>query len=262
MINRICILLVLLGFVFSAAEAQKQIVTQTNSWATYMGSHRLSDRWGVYTEYSWRRSGLSFDNWMQSLSRVAVDYYTKSGAQLSVGYAFIGFYKYGAQPISYTRNEQRTFLQLITSQQLGRFYTSNRFRLEQRWLQNKTLSDGNYVMNEDDPFIYNNRLRYRYSVNVPLTKKTMEDNTLFLAMTDEVFINAGKEIKLNVFDQNRFITGLGWRLDKNRNIQVGYMNQYIVKGDAKKAERNNTLNLILNWGLDFRKSTTITAPAK
>lgn len=260
--KRFFFLLVIFSLICSAAEAQKQIVTQTNSWATYMGSHRLSDRWGVYTEYSWRRSGLMYDNWMQSLSRVAVDYYTKSGAQLSVGYAFIGFYKYGAQPISYTRNEQRTFLQLITSQQLGRFYTSNRFRLEQRWLQNKTLSDGNYVLNEDDPFIYNNRFRYRYSVNVPLTKKTMEDKTLFFVMTDEVFINAGKEIKLNVFDQNRFITGLGWRLDKNRNIQVGYMNQYIVKSDAKKAERNNTLNVILNWGLDFRKSAAPAATTK
>jgi len=246
----------------NSASAQKQIVTQSNAWATYTGNHRLSDRWGFYTEYSWRRSGLAFDNWMQSLSRVAVDYYTKSGAQLSVGYAFIGFYKYGAQPIAYPRNEHRTFLQLITNQQLGRFYTSNRFRYEQRWLQNKTLQDGAYALNDDDPFIYNNRLRYRYGVNVPITKKTMEDNTLFFVMTDEVFINAGKQIKLNVFDQNRFITGLGWRFDKNRNVQIGYMNQYIVKSDAKKAERNNTLNVILNWGIDFRKNAIPVAPVK
>lgn len=258
MVRSISIFLIAFITMLNSASAQKQIVTQTNSWATYMGNHRLSDRWGFYTEYSWRRSGLMFDNWMQSLSRVAVDYYTKSGAQLSVGYAFIGFYKYGEQPISYTRNEQRTFLQLITSQQIGRFYTSNRFRLEQRWLQNKSLVDGNYSINEDDPFIYNNRFRYRYGVNIPISKKTMEDNTLFFAMTDEVFINAGKEIKLNVFDQNRFISALGWRFDKNRNIQVGYMNQYIVKGDAKKAERNNTLNVILNWGLDFRKQAPAT----
>jgi hypothetical protein len=233
--------------------SQKQIVDQNNAWVWYVGNHRLSEHWGVHTEYGWRRNDF-FRNWMQSQIRVAAEYYTKAGPQFAAGYSLINTYQYGAQPSSYRFVEHRTYEQFSTSQQFGRFYTSNRFRVEQRWVENKVKNtNSEYVRFDDDPFTYRNRVRYKYTVNFPLTRKTMDDNTLFLSVSDEIFINAGREIKLNSLDQNRAMAAIGWRIDKNRNIIVGYLNQYLIKGNATQIERNHTLQVGITWGIDFRK---------
>jgi hypothetical protein len=54
-------------------------------------------------------------------------------------------------------------------------------------------------------------------------------------------------------DQNRFIAALGWRFDKNFNVQVGYLNQFVVKTDGLKMERNHTLWISTTYNLDFTK---------
>ncbi len=235
------------------SHSQKNIQTQNNGWIWYVGNHRLNERWGIHTEYGWRRNEL-LEHWMQSLSRVAADYYLKSGPVISAGYAYVDTYEYGVQPFSYRFIEHRVFQQFGSSQQFGRFYTSNRFRLEQRWIENKTKSiEEEFVRNPGDPFIFRNRVRYRFMVNVPLTKKKMENSTLFLSVADEIFVNSGREIAFNALDQNRLYAALGWRIDMDRNIQIGYLNQYIIKSDAKKAERNHTLQIGIIWGFDFRK---------
>jgi hypothetical protein len=54
-------------------------------------------------------------------------------------------------------------------------------------------------------------------------------------------------------DQNRLYAALGWRFNPAYNIQLGYLNQYIVKKDGVQAERNHTLQASLAYNLDFRK---------
>lgn len=235
-------------------KAQKLIQSQNNAWAWYVGNHRITDRLGLHTEYAWRRNDF-FDTWMQSLARFAVDYNSKPGPQYAIGYCFVDTYEYGVQPTTYRFLEHRLFEQITTNQQIGRVHTSNRLRVEHRWLENKRLNaEDVYVRAQDDPFIFRNRIRYRFILNLPLSRSTLSDHTLFLSLADEVFLNTGREIRLNAFDQNRITANLGWRIDSNRNLQVGYLNQYILKSDAKKAERNHTLQIGITWGLDLRKT--------
>jgi len=87
---------------------------------------------------------------------------------------------------------------------------------------------------------------------IPITKKTMQDNTLFLNNNDEIFLGFGKGIEKNVLDQNRFNIALGWRFTNNLNLQVGYLNQYIIKTDGVKIERNHTLLTSLVYNIDFK----------
>ena len=68
-----------------SAQTQKEIVTQEHGWAMYFGNHRLTDKWGVHTEYQWRRADY-FDRWQQSLLRLGVDYYAKNGEQYTTIY--------------------------------------------------------------------------------------------------------------------------------------------------------------------------------
>jgi len=81
----------------------------------------------------------------------------------------------------------------------------------------------------------------------------MVDNTLFFSISDEIFLGFGKGIGKNVMDQNRFYTGLGWRFTKNIQLQLGYLNQYIIKSDGLHMERNHTLQASLTLQADFSK---------
>ena len=230
--------------------SQKQISTQQHAWVMYTGNHKLTERWGIHTEYQWRRSDY-FQDWQQSLLRLGIDYYNKQNAQYTLGYGWIRSYQYGEQPIAHANNEHRIWQQFILKNKVGRVDFQHRYRLEQRiiekWVSN---SSGEYVQ---DGFIFRQRARYRFYATVPLSRKEMADNTLFLAAYDEPFLGFGKGIAKNILDQNRLYFALGWRFNKNCNVQLGYLNQYIVKTDGIKAERNHTLQIGVTYNLDFSK---------
>ena len=243
-------------FIFSfllvthAAQAQRIIDTQNNSWFMYFGNHRLSDRWGLHTEYQWRREDWG-ENWQQSLMRIGVDHFIPDGPMVSAGYGWIVSCPYGEQPISYSFNEHRIWEQLVMSQQSGRFHFNHRYRLEQRFLEKKTLnSEGEF---EHDEFVFRQRARYRFMLSVGLNHKEMSDKTLFLAMYAEPFIQFGKGLGANTLDQNRLYAAIGYKVNSSFQIQAGYLNQMIFKGDGIHAERNHNLQLGITYNMDFRE---------
>ena len=245
-----CIIVLLSTIVAGAGHAQKDIATQSNAWLMYFGNHRISDRWGLHTEYQWRRAD-GFEHWQQSLLRLGADYYAKNGVQYTAGYGWIRSFRYGDQPIAHSNNEHRIWQQIITKSKVGRVDVQHRYRLEQRFIENWVKdADGVYTQ---DGFYFRQRVRYRLLLTVPLSKKEMADNTLFFAAYDEAFLGFGRGIAKNVLDQNRLYAALGWRFNAACNIQLGYLNQYIVKKDGIQAERNHTLQASLTYNIDFRK---------
>jgi hypothetical protein len=229
--------------------SQKEIVSQSNAWTMYFGNHRITEKIGIHSEYQWRRSDF-FESWQQSLMRLGVDYYAKNGLQFTAGYGWIKTYPYGQQPIAKTYDEHRVWQQLILKNKNGRIEFQHRYRLEQRFVENWIInSSDNYTL---DGFNFRQRIRYRFMLNLPISKKEMIDNTLFLSLYDEVFIGFGKGIGKNVLDQNRLCATLGWRFSKDFNIQLGYLNQYVIKTDGIKQERNHTLQIGMTYNLDFR----------
>ncbi len=230
--------------------ANAQIADQTNGWYMYFGNHRLSERWGVHSEYQWRRHGF-VEHWMQSLVRIGVNHHLPGGVIISSGYGWIRSFPYGEQPIPAEFDEHRLWQQLVFGQQIGRFHFQHRYRLEQRWMEQKTLVEGGDDF-ERMGMIFRQRMRYRFFVSIPLIGPELSDNSLFLALYDEPFIQFGSNIGLNVLDQNRLYAALGWRIDKNRNVQIGYLNHYWIKPDGVRAERNHTLQVGITWDLDLR----------
>jgi hypothetical protein len=229
---------------------QKLIANQSNAWVLYTGNHKISKKFGVHTEYQWRRADF-FNDWQQSLARVGIDYYQNPNITFTVGYASIISYPYGDQPINHQSHENRIWEQVNLKAKYGRFDMQHRYRMEQRLIDNWSNSTGSFVQGKDN---YRNRVRYRIMVNVPLSRKEMANNTLFLNVNDEVFLGFGKGIAKNILDQNRFITSLGWRFNPNFNIQLGYLNQMVFKTDGIKVERNHTLWISTTYDIDFTKS--------
>ena len=202
------------------------------------------------TEYQWRRAD-GFRHWQQSLLRFGLEYEINPKVSVMGGYAWIKTFPYGTQPILHEFNEHRMFEQVYLKDKAGRLEVQHRYRIEQRFLEQYALnSSGNVV--QVDP-VFRNRIRYRALVMLPLSRKTMGDQTLFLSINNELFVGFGKGIAKNPIDQNRFITALGWRFNAQTNIQVGYLNQFIFKSNAIDMERNHSLWISMVYNLDFTK---------
>ena len=167
-------LVVLLAFL-QWQNVEAQTVNQFNSWWMYFGNHRMNDKVGIHTEYQFRRSDFASE-WQQSLARVGVDYYLRDKAMVTAGYGWIVSFPYGEQPIDLSFNEHRIWQQFILQQNVGRFYFHHRYRLEQRFLENVSLNGAG--QKESDGFRFRQRARYRFLVTVPLTRPTLENNTL------------------------------------------------------------------------------------
>jgi hypothetical protein len=62
-------------FFVNTSFSQKNIANQQHAWVTYQGNHKLSAKWGLHTEYQWRRADY-FQDWQQSLLRIGLDYHS------------------------------------------------------------------------------------------------------------------------------------------------------------------------------------------
>ena len=234
------VLLVIFIILQTLAVAQKQIVTQYNGWYMYFGNHRFG-QWGLHTEYQWRRANW-ITNWQQSLLRLGVDYYADDKNILTAGYASIVTYPYGKQPVDVTFTEHRIWEQWITQHRAGRLYVNHRYRLEQRFLE----------MPAEDRYVFRQRIRYRLLLTLSLEDADLLNQSFFLAAYAEPFLGFGKGIGKNVLDQNRLYLALGYRFNPVSNIQVGYMNHYVIKSDGVRHERNHTLQVGLTLNTDWR----------
>ena len=80
----------------------------------------------------------------------------------------------------------------------------------------------------------------------------MEENTLFLSVSDELFMNLFD--KNHYFNQNWFYAGLGWRFTEKIKLKIGYMNQFLPKTDGDHVENNHTLSLSYIQNFSFAKN--------
>jgi hypothetical protein len=242
---------------YKTSYSQKSIHNQQHAWITYQGNHKLTSKWGLHTEYQWRRSDY-FQDWQQSLARIGLDYHFQPNAFLSVGYGNIITFQYGSLPVNHSFNEYRIWEQFTQTNTVGRVAIQHRYRLEQRFLESYEKLGLEFVRSST---LFRNRIRYRALAYIPINKPTMTDNTLFININDEVFLGFGQGIGTNILDQNRFQTAIGWKFDSKCMIQIGYLNQYVVK-NAKaiqkdivldQAENNHTVTIGITYNFDFTK---------
>jgi hypothetical protein len=171
--------------------------------------------WGIQGDVQYRNWNLGGDL-EQLLLRSGVTYKVpETPLMLTLGYANITSGVIGNSDD--TSMESRIYQEALIPQKISeRFLLTHRFRYEQRWVENQDF-----------------RTRYRYNLflNVPLSKPTMTNNTLYLALYNELFINGQRDIgdgrKVEIFDRNRTYLGLGYTLNDKMKFQLAWMNQNV-----------------------------------
>jgi len=200
---RIVTLLAIFLWLAQGTTAQK---TDLGNWFIYFGNQKISERWNWWNEVQYRNYNFAGDL-EQLLLRTAIGYdLTPNNNNFQLGYAFIHSEPYiSGKDQKRKENEHRIYQQFLTRQNFGRVYIQHRYRFEQRFTGD----------------VFRMRLRYFLSVNIPVNKKVMAKNSIYLSAYNEIFAN----VKSPVFDRDRLYGGIGYALTNSLRIETGLMYQ-------------------------------------
>lgn len=236
-------------WLFQSLSIQAQTRTHAynaNAWMMYFGNHKFSSRMGLHAEVQWRRSDIFFEN-QQLLLRTGLDFYAKQDLRFTIGYAFVETYPYGEFAVQYAFPEHRIWQQLLVQKDFGKVKLVHRYRLEQRMIGN--ASTGKFENGR-----YENRVRYMARATINITSGR---HPVFGALYDEVFINFGKDVGYNLFDQNRLYGAVGYTISPTVKIELGYLYQVVQHRTLdetslkNRLENNHTLQVGLFSNVSF-----------
>lgn len=220
-----------------SAQQQRTFDSNFNGWLIYTGDHPVSKRWGVHLEGQARRyQGLV--QWQQWFVRPAVNYQLNKNWMLSGGYLYVDTYRYGDFPVPFKFPEHRFYQQAQLTQTIGKFIWAHRYRLEQRQI-------GEMESGEVSNWRYENR--FRYMLRADLRWKSGWG----IAAYNEFFVNFGKNVGANVFDQNRAYLVVTRKVGKYNRIEAGYLHQLLQQRNGRIFESNHTLQLAWYSTLPF-----------
>ena len=235
--------LFIVSFLFQSLLAQAQTRTHAfnnNAWLMYFGNHKFSSQMGLHAEVQWRRSNIFSEN-QQLLLRTGLDFYAKPDFRFTIGYGFVETHPYGEFAVQHAFPEHRIWQQLLVQQDLGKVKLAHRYRLEQRMIGN--ASTGQFENGR-----YENRMRYMAKATLNITNGK---HPIFAALYDELFINFGKDVGYNIFDQNRLYGAVGYSISPNLKMELGYLYQVVqlrnLDGTSlqNRIENNHTLQIAL-----------------
>ena len=214
------------------------------SWLMYFGTHHLNDKLSIHYETQLRTYETS-SNFFQLLPRAGLNYKIDDNSMVTAGYALIptskGFDEgWGNDMVI----ENRIWQQFILRNKVGNVSIRHRYRLEQRWIKKVDIIEmSNNTTESEITYSYKNRARYMLSLKIPLSKN--KDFPLFLSVYDEIFLNLSD----TPFDQNRLFGAIGFQLNKNMNIQAGYLRHRAGELDLDRLQ----LAIFLNSGNKTKK---------
>jgi len=248
-------IIVFLSVISGSIDAQNTRLSNYNTigWYNYFGTFKVSQKFGIHTEYQFRRTEI-ITEWQQSLLRVGVNYQLNPKIQFRLGYAWIETFLYGEIPINGMGKdftEHRLFQMATLTDKVSIVDLSHRFMLEQRWLGR--YSNANLTNEDEFPLL--SRFRYMFRLQIPLKGKETIDKTLYLSIYDEIFIGFGENVNENIFDQNRIGILLGYRFSSLVRIEAGYLNQTLQLGREVNSrnvfQRNNGIIVNANFNVDL-----------
>ncbi|OOG76194.1 DUF2490 domain-containing protein [Algoriphagus sp. A40] len=235
--------LVLAGFCLpiSSAFGQKEVLTSNQVWLQSYHEGRISSKWTALLDggFRWRNG---FDRRLAYIVRGGVGYSLSPKLRVGGGFAFMGIY--GEKEI--IRHEYRPYQEVLLKDQLGKLSISHRFRIEERIFKDKVLDFATVD--------FNFRFRYAVTLGIPLANLSSKDpnRRLVLNLGDEIFLNAGKEITHNTFDQNRLIISPTLQWNKSLSVSLTYNYQYASTPDADIYLVSHVGWLQIRHNLDFR----------
>lgn len=219
--GRLRIVLVLLFLHSLRAEGQnlkRTVITQNMAVAGYSLGFELSPKLSLNAEAQERIIMIPYRQ-SQMFVKSQLSYEALKNFTLANGLAY-----YLNTPIdegiskSFKVPEIRLNHDVKYNHNLGSVELGHRVRMEERFIRKRS----------GDSLLSGNRFveRISYLLSFEYKLKESKHHDLYLKLSDGVFMNAGKWMAHNAFDQNRFYAGLNYQLLKNFTVELGYINLY------------------------------------
>lgn len=243
---KINLLVVLLALVSPSLLAQKTTTTDEQAWLGVFNQTRFNKRWGLWFDAHLRLKEDFVGDLSQGIVRAGPIFYLSDDVRLTAAYAYVHtFPAPGHANISLP--EHRPWQQVQWFQRGTKVRLTQAVRLEERF-RRKTLNDNEL----GDGHNFSWRIRYNFSLFLPLTKKRFEPGGLQFNVNNEVFINFGKNIVYNHFDQNRLFLGLVYQVNKHAQLHGGYMNLYQQLPAGDQFRNQHTVRVFYFHNFDLR----------
>lgn len=236
MMSKIKLVLFTFLFVFiNDTNAQKKVINQNLGWLGLNTTIDINQKWYFQNEMQVRQFLNPFIQ-HQYFIRSHLRYkFGQSGYDASVGLCY--FSQKPNDPEALVRlsiPEWRPHLELIKRSKINKIIIESRYRAEARFFHQANREKTELV----DGYRFNNyRLRYRLQATIPILDLSKK-NTLKFKMGNEVMLNLGSKINLNVFDQNRFYFALGFDLSRDLSLDIGYLNWFQELNDGSFINRD------------------------
>jgi hypothetical protein len=221
---------------FARAQSPRQARTESGAWFAYTGIHPISERWRWQIEGQFRQTDGATKA-AQRLYRTALLRTLNSATRVGLGYGFAQTHPpadFVADPQLF--REQRIYEQLDLKLPTGPLVVDSRVRMEQRWTEKVgTGAEAGQHLG----WTYTNRARYNLKATMAPGGGGPKDGKPYVFASDEVFLGFGKNVRYNIFDQNRLIGGVGFRFSKMLSAELSYLNQIVVRSNGTDEERHN-----------------------
>ncbi len=234
----------LVQFLISPVLAQeKEIEYREQTWVGYFNQTRFTDKSGLWVDLHWRLTDQFVGRTGVTIARLAYIYYVNDMVRLTAGYAHATQYGEGTNP---NVPENRLWQQVQWFEKKNGFNMMQWFRVEERFRRKVTAGE---LTND---YNFNWRFRYNISFTIPLKGKQVVPKTPFIFLNDEIHINAGENIGINYFDQNRLFLGLGYQFTAHLNAHLGYMYVFQQLPEVNKYVHIDAIRFFIFHNLDFR----------
>lgn len=222
----------------------KDISTSTETWLGLYTKYRIGKRTFYYGEYHFRRRNQFVQDMGNLYLRLGITYLVNKQFEVTAGIVtpFYWAPDQDASNIDKVVPQFRFWEQLLFVQPVGKTKLFHQFRFEQRWRRS-------FV--KGSPFELTHRFRYKFAGYTPLNSRELVPGTLFLSFFEEIFIQAGKSIQFDYFEDNRVFLGLGYIVNPNLQVQLGHMWTFRHRGAPNLFESRHIPRLSFYHNLDF-----------
>ena len=238
------ILAILLSLYTTAQTKQIQSIQQ--SWFAIQDQSRITNKWGIWNDLQIKTKDSYTNNFSSSEMSLGAIYVLPKNLKLVGAYTYVTNYPSDARTINVYEHRPWQMIQLNTNLHAAKWMQW--LRLEERFksktIDNNTLGDG---------FDFSYRIRYNVFMQLALGKHKFAPGTFSLAAGNEIFINFGKYIIYNTFDQNRIFIGTFYHVNKHDNLQIGYSKVYQQLASGNKYKSLDVFKLTYLSNLDFTR---------
>lgn len=197
----------------------KEFTNVSETWIGLYTKYRIKEKLFYYGEYHLRRRDQFWNEMAQIYLRFGLSYLVNKNFEFTAG--IVNPYYFapggGGEGIDKVVPQFRGWQQFLFVIPFERLKIYHQIRTEQRWKRD---------YKEGSEFKLDFRFRYKLLAYYPLNKPTLEQGALFSSTYSEIFIQAGKGIVYNHFEDFRAFLGLGYILNDQIQFQGGYQWTY------------------------------------